>query len=157
MLRIRPYRPSDFEKLWRLDQKCFDPGIAYSKDELSGFIHQNNSFTLIAEQDKELAGFVVGERDDRTLGRVITIDVAEDARRGGVGNALMDATEERLVAEGCKFIVLEVAVNNVPAITFYKRRGYSIFKTIPRYYVDNLDAFQMMKRVARRERASATA
>src|SRR5579859_6924786 len=157
MLRIRPYRPSDFEKLWQLDQKCFDPGIAYSKEELAGFIHQNNSFTLLAELDKKLAGFVVGERDDRTLGRVITIDVAKDARRSGVGNALMDATEERLVGDGCQFIVLEVAVNNVPAITFYKRRGYTIFKTIPRYYVDNIDAFQMIKRMARGQRASASA
>lgn len=156
MLRIRPYRPSDFEKLWRLDQKCFDPGIAYSKDELAGFIHQNNSFTLVAEEDKALAGFVVGERDDRMLGRIITIDVAEDARRAGVGSKLMEAAEERLTSDGCRFIVLEVAVTNVAALTFYKRRGYAIFKTIPRYYVDNIDAFQMMKRFAR-AKASATA
>ena len=32
-------------------------------------------------------------------------------------------------------------MNNVPAITFYKRRGYTIFKTISRYYVDNIDAY----------------
>jgi len=41
----------------------------------------------------------------------------------------------------------QTAVNNVPAITFYKRHNYHISRTIPRYYKDELDAFFMTKRL----------
>ena len=32
------------------------------------------------------------------------------------------------------------------AVKFYKRLGYALIRTIPRYYLDSLDAFQMAKR-----------
>jgi len=38
-----------------------------------------------------------------------------------------------------------VAVDNHPAIAFYKRHGYSIVGTIPRYYLGSLDALRMEK------------
>jgi ribosomal protein S18 acetylase RimI-like enzyme len=39
---------------------------------------------------------------------------------------------------------LEVAVNNLAAIAFYKRHHYSVVRTIPRYYqATGVDAFLM--------------
>ena len=49
----------------------------------------------------------------------------------------MEAAEERLRAQGCASVFLETAVDNLPALKFYKRRGYFVLKTIPRYYQDN--------------------
>jgi ribosomal-protein-alanine N-acetyltransferase len=144
--QLRDYTPADFEIIWRLDQICFTRGIAYSKQELEHYISRPRSFTVIAERDGEVNGFVVVERDQKQTGRIITIDVHPDARRNGLGTLLMKAVEERLKSSGSSRVILEVAVDNLAAITFYKRHGYSVTKTIPRYYLGSLDALRMEKR-----------
>jgi ribosomal-protein-alanine N-acetyltransferase len=75
----------------------------------------------------------------------VTIDVVSEARRGGVGSLLMEEAEARLRALGCNSIYLETAVDNAAALRFYKRLGYSVLKTIPRYYLGSLDALLMGK------------
>ena len=46
---VRDFKTEDFELLWRMDQECFAPGIAYSKQELRAYIRNRGSFTLVAE------------------------------------------------------------------------------------------------------------
>ena len=79
------------------------------------------------------------------MGRIITIDVAPDVRRTGLGSLLMQTAEDRLKNLGCPLVILEVAVDNAAAIKFYRRHGYSVVKTIPRYYLGSLDALRMAK------------
>jgi hypothetical protein len=43
---VREYQPADFEALWKLDQACFAPGIAYSRRELMTYIARRSAFTL---------------------------------------------------------------------------------------------------------------
>lgn len=146
--RIRESNSKDFKELWRIDQQCFAPGVSYSQRELAYYMAQCGAFTLVAEEEGRIVGFVVGQRLPRGMGHVVTIDVIASARRSGVGNLLMNASEERLKIEGCNAIYLETAVDNTAALTFYKRRGYSVLKTIPRYYVNKIDALLMGKRLA---------
>ena len=40
---------------------------------------------------------------------------------------------------------LETAVDNVAALSFYKRHGYSVVRTWPRYYSNGVDALVMRK------------
>ena len=148
---IREARRGDFEELWRIDQLCFQAGIAYSKKELSYYMAAKNAFTLVAEiAEKEgaalkPAGFLVAQKYARGMGHIVTIDVLPEARRAQVGSQLMTAAEERLKAGGCASIFLEAAVNNQPALKFYKKRGYVVLKTLPRYYNGELDGFLLGK------------
>ena len=57
----------------------------------------------------------------------------------------MQAAEKKLRELKCERFVLEVAVDNAAAIGFYKRHGYSVVGTIPRYYMGSLDALRMSK------------
>ena len=143
--KLRDSQPEDFETLWRLDQICFTHGIAYSKPELAHFIKQPKSFTIVAENASDVRAFIVIERNGKSNGRIITIDVHPEQRRAGLGNLLMDAAEERLRQTNAKKVILEVAVDNAAAIAFYRRRGYSVVGTIPRYYLGSLDALKMEK------------
>jgi len=143
---LRDYRAADFAALLALDRACFAEGIAYTERELRAFIRWRGSFTLMADDERgNLAGFLIAHRRG-DYGWIITIDIAAGARRRGLGKLLMAETERRLRAAGARAVVLEVAVDNRPAITFYKRLGYDILRTLPRYYLDSLDAFQMAKR-----------
>ena len=90
------------------------------------------------------AGFIVAEIE-RGAGHIITIDVVAAARRHGVGALLLGSAEERLRAAGCSSLELETAVDNVSAISFYKRHGYSVVDTVPRYYSNGVDALMLQK------------
>ncbi|MGZ4788711.1 MAG: GNAT family N-acetyltransferase [Terriglobales bacterium] len=157
--RLRDYQPADFDHLYEIDQACFPPGISYSRRELAYYMNMRETFTLIAEtktKQPEIAGFIVGQKGPRGMGHIVTIDTVEKHRRGGLGTLLMSAVEQRLKSAGCHVIILETAVDNAPAIAFYKRLGYFVLKTIPRYYQDRLDALLMAKRIGERSQAPAT-
>ncbi|HEV2114751.1 MAG TPA: N-acetyltransferase [Terriglobales bacterium] len=158
---IRQVRKEDFERLWAIDQECFPAGISYTRVELAFYMRRPRAFTLVAEGEsqrtapgpaaapasKEILGFLVGEASARGAGHIITIDVRKEARRRRVGTALLEAAEEHLQGAGSRHVFLETAVDNGPAIAFYKRHGYELIKTIPRYYKNNLDALLLGKRL----------
>lgn len=171
MFQLRDYQNKDIEKLHRLDHECFEAGISYSRAELTSFIEKKGSFCIVAELEGEwssdgasatpaekakpatrlekgtVAGFIVAERHPKGYGHIITIDVRDVFRRHELGTKLLIATEDRLRKQDTFMVVLEVAVNNHAAITFYKRHKYNVARTIPRYYKDELDAFFMTKRL----------
>src|SRR5258708_3682495 len=141
---LRDPRPDDFETLWRIDQECFPPGISYSRQELKVYMRRRGAFTLAAEDSAgAIAGFIVAHGGP--TGHVITIDVIPPARRSGLGSLLLKAAEERLREEGSLAVGLEAAVDNVAALSFYKRHGYDVVKTWPRYYSNGLDALVLKK------------
>lgn len=142
---VRELRSEDFEVLWRIDQECFPPGIAYSKQELKAYVRSRGTFTLIAGDSEggSPKGFIVVHAG--AAGHIVTIDVVASARRSGVGTLLMQAAEERLRAAGVRAIGLETAVDNSPALAFYKRHGYSVIRTWPRYYSNGVDALVLKK------------
>ncbi|MBZ5569431.1 MAG: GNAT family N-acetyltransferase [Acidobacteriia bacterium] len=157
-ISLRDYRSDDFRRLWEIDQQCFAGGIAYSQCELAHYIALPGAFAIVAESagsgmkesgagKRRIVGFLVGQRLPRGLGHIVTIDVVPEARRAGVGSLLMDECEQRLRNAGCTSIYLETAVDNNTALRFYKARDYSVLKTIPRYYLDKLDALLMGKKL----------
>lgn len=162
MFRLRDHHSKDIERLWRLDQECFEQGIAYSRAELSSYIQRRGSFTIVSELNDDwisdeppgikfekgtIAGFIVAELNPKGYGHIITIDTRKQFRRQKLGSTLLRAAEDRLRGSDCFMVVLEVAVNNIGAITFYKRHGYTVARTLPRYYSRELDAFFMTKRL----------
>jgi [ribosomal protein S18]-alanine N-acetyltransferase len=157
---IRAYRPEDFRRLWAIDQACFPPGISYTQFELKTYIRHPSSFTLVAEQtgsaeravqgqeetvQSEVLGFLVADSAVRGRGHIITIDVRESGRRFGIGSALLNSAEEQFRAAHCVAVRLETAVDNVAALSFYKRHGYTVIKSIPRYYSNGVDALLLEK------------
>jgi len=158
--RIRPFKKADFQTLWQIDQACFEPQLAYSQAELDFYMRRPGSFTLVAQEgakeddvkeadaESRILGFIVAENRRRT-GHIITIDVVEKARRSGVGSALMQAAEEKLLRAGATSVALETPVNNAAAIRFYKSEGYYVEKTVAAYYSNQMDALVMSKALAR--------
>jgi ribosomal-protein-alanine N-acetyltransferase len=149
---LREFRREDFESLWRIDQECFAPGIAYSRMELAAYIRLRGSFTVVAtnsgavrESPAKVLGFIVGQANRRGVGHILTIDVPDANRRFGIGSKLLATAEDRLRAAPCHRVVLETAVDNATALAFYKRHQYSVVKTIPRYYSNGVDAFVLEK------------
>jgi ribosomal-protein-alanine N-acetyltransferase len=147
---IRDYSADDFEQLWILDQICFTQGIAYSKRELRYFLSAEGSLKIVAHSDSNppsIVGFLIAEMNKAGTAHIITIDVHPDARRAGLGTQLMQIAEQRLKAQKCKVVLLEVAVDNTAAITFYKRHGFTVLKALPRYYNNSIDGLLLGKKL----------
>ncbi|MGC2550953.1 MAG: N-acetyltransferase [Candidatus Sulfotelmatobacter sp.] len=167
---IREFQPSDFDTLWKIDQTCFAAGISYTRTELRLYMRRRAAFTLVAASqesaksddspslrnkdhtlpasgpsDGAIAGFIIAEAGARARGHIITIDVIASARRAGVGSLLLRAAEDRLISVECRSVELETAVDNLSAISFYKRHGFSVIKTFPRYYSNGMDALVLEK------------
>jgi ribosomal-protein-alanine N-acetyltransferase len=173
--KLRDFRREDFETLWQIDQKCFIPGIAYSRFELATFIRRRGGFTIVAEtspfreeipvrdsslrpaakgsrlRNLEVAGFIIGEISRAHLGHIISIDVLPDARRRGLGSQLLVQAEHRLHTAGCHGVILETAVDNAAAIAFYQRHGYKVVRTVHGYYSNGLDALVLSKRLVTKQ------
>jgi [ribosomal protein S18]-alanine N-acetyltransferase len=159
--QLRDFQLEDFDTLWRIDQRCFPPGISYSRQELKLYLRRPRAFVLLAASSQNLegangaggqaaesvVGFIVAEAGVRGSGHIITIDVEPPARRAGVGSLLLRSAEERLQAAGCDSVLLETAVDNFSAISFYKRHGYSVTRTFPHYYSNGVDALVLVKKL----------
>ena len=150
-ISLRDFREGDFETLWRIDQACFAPGIAYSRRELLSYVRLSRSTTLVAEaicdpsKMPEIVGYIIAHAGPKGTGHIITIDVLPSAQRLGVGSKLLSGAEARLLGKSCTIAYLETAVDNLPALAFYKRHNYFLLKTLPRYYSNGVDAFVLQK------------
>lgn len=162
VIHLRPFRRADLETLYKIDQVCFAPGIAYSKAELRYYLQHSKSFTVVAEATSvaesndlniagpSIAGFCTGQlylHEGVRLGHIITIDVLPEARRQRAGRLLLTAVEEHFRANDVKSIRLEVAVDNLPAQNFYHAMGYETIGRIPGYYLGRFDALMMEKQL----------
>jgi [ribosomal protein S18]-alanine N-acetyltransferase len=149
---LRPYLSSDFDALYSLDRACYPPGIAYSRSMLRWFLKQPGAICIVAEDanvgaDAEIKAFVLVEAEP-PLGHIITLDVAAECRRSGLGTELTMAAENTLAMNGVREVELEAAIDNAAGIAFWTRHGYRTVGTIPRYYLDRVDALCMTKFLA---------
>jgi ribosomal-protein-alanine N-acetyltransferase len=143
---IRQYDVHDFALLWKLDQACFPPGIAYSKTMLRYFLAQPAAACLVAVDGAKIAGFILTE-ENPPLGHVITLDVSAMHRRAGVGSALLRESEANLAFRGVRTVLLETATSNEAGIAFWERHGYRKEAVLKNYYPGKLHAFEMRKKL----------
>lgn len=80
---------------------------------------------------------------------VLTIAVAPDQRRRGLGGRLIGRLETTLAGRGCRRLVLEVACDNIPAQRLYDRLGFAVMGRRPGYFCaptgDRIDALVLAK------------
>lgn len=148
MSRLRAAVEADLHSLFELDQICFPDGIAYSLSEFYSLLRSKGTIGVVAEENGVLAGFAMAQfvRLRRSYGgHVITIDVAPEFRRRGVGRLLMGHIECQVREAGARFLRLEAAVNNAAALSFYTGMGFEAVGQIRGYYHRSLDAIVMEK------------
>jgi ribosomal-protein-alanine N-acetyltransferase len=141
--QLRDTRMADFEALYRLDQACFERGIAYSRQELRRFLSLSTAQGVVAEIQGEIAGFVVGYVSIHQLGHVVTLDVAPMQRRRGIGRALLSELLRRFASAFVEETRLEVDVENEAAIAFYQRFGFRQRRRLADYYGSNRPAWEL--------------
>ncbi|HXX44601.1 MAG TPA: N-acetyltransferase [Candidatus Acidoferrales bacterium] len=141
---LRSYEPEDFDRLYEIDQACYEPAIAYSRRELRNYLRFRGADCVVAETDKSVVGFILTAHG-KSWGYIVTIDVLAPHRRSGVGSLLLAEAEHHLAAEGVREIGLETATDNFAAIAFWQKHGYRKTGVKKGYYPGGRDAFSMTK------------
>jgi [ribosomal protein S18]-alanine N-acetyltransferase len=100
---------------------------------------------IVGELDGHIIGFVAGVNNAPHNARILMLAVLEPYRRRGIGSTLMDAFLRQCALRTMRTVELEVRVSNETAIRFYKRYGFQIAGTLPRFYTDGEDGYKMVR------------
>jgi [ribosomal protein S18]-alanine N-acetyltransferase len=144
---IRRATAEDFPTLLTIDRNSFPAGIAYDAVELSYFMNRRGAQTLVLEDEGAIAAFLILEIHRNTnTATIITLDVEERYRQRGFATRLLHESEEILKRQAVGAYDLQVDVENVPAIAFYRKHGFESVRVIRAYYSNGHDAYLMIKK-----------
>ncbi len=135
------------EDLAALHARCFTIPRPWSAAEFAGFLADPLAFLLV-EGD---AGFLLG-RAVAGEAELLTLAVAPEARRRGLGQRLVGRFLYQARLRGAASAFLEVAADNAPAQALYERAGFAPAGRRRGYYAGpngrGLDALVLCRELA---------
>jgi ribosomal-protein-alanine N-acetyltransferase len=117
---------------------AFPGGEAWGVAMLAAQLGQPGVFGLLDE-----AGGMILVRVAADEAEILTLAVAPEARRAGLGRALLDAACAAARQGGATRLFLEVAATNAAARGLYGAAGFRQIGLRRRYYADGTDALMM--------------
>lgn len=132
---IEPLFPEDSSHLARIHAETFHQ--PWSDEDFHALLMEATVFGFIAREEGNRAappgGFVLA-RLVQGEAEILTIAVALNSQRKGLGHALMDATLRHLYNVRADMLFLEVDELNAPALGLYRRLGFKQVGKRPGYY-----------------------
>jgi ribosomal protein S18 acetylase RimI-like enzyme len=148
--RIRRAAPTDLDELVRIEERVF-PSDRIPRRSFRRFLGSPSSALIVAVREGTIAGYaLVLFRANSGVARLYSIAVAPQARRRGIGAALLAAAETTARARKCNMLRLEVHEKNAAAISRYRKAGYALFGRHAAYYADRGHALRFEKRLRAR-------
>jgi ribosomal-protein-alanine acetyltransferase len=143
---VRPLTMSHVDECWRLDQRCFVDGEAYTRDTFEYLLGSPESVSYrMVMQNGVMAGFVIGLLEPDHTGHITTIGIAPEHRRRGLASSLMETVEAGFRRRNVRIVRLEVRCSNTSAQKLYLSLGYSVTQRLPKYYSNGGDGLLMVK------------
>ena len=147
-MNIREAMHLDLPVLASMEKQLFSDSpwsMGQFKEEFAG-VPKTRIFYVATDEDNHIIGYagvlVVAPGVEAD---VLTVGVLPQNQKQGVATAFMQKLEEWSVSKGAPAMMLEVAIDNDPAIALYEKLGYTIISTRRDYYGPGLDAFVMRK------------
>ncbi len=141
-LSVRQATHADLDRIIRVEQESHN--TRWERDDFEGAINSPGWLLLVAATTGEPVGHALA----RTVAdevEVLTIAVASNARRRGIGQALLAETLRVTGAQGAQQAFLEVRMTNTPARGLYRAAGFVETGRRARYYADGEDAILMSR------------
>jgi ribosomal-protein-alanine N-acetyltransferase len=143
---IRPLTLAQLDECWRLDQRCFIDGEAYSRETFEYLLTAPEAVAYRAVTvEGTMVGFVVGLVEPDRTGHITTIGVAPEHRRRRVAERMLRKAEEAFRRRGLRTARLEVRSVNTGAQDLYQKHGFAVTQRLPRYYSNGGDGLLMIK------------
>jgi ribosomal-protein-alanine N-acetyltransferase len=132
--------PAHVFVLAAIQAAAFPEGEAWSAAMVAAQLGQPGVFALLDE-----AGGMIVIRVAADEAEILTLGVAPEARRGGVGAALVREACAEAASRGAGKLFLEVSARNAAARALYEGVGFEAVGRRRRYYADGADAVIMAR------------
>lgn len=149
-------RDMTVERIAELERILFAHG-AWSRDLIASELDApGRSYWLDVDPDAHARGRFdirgyAGYWFDGCDAQIMTVGVAPDHRRRGIGRALLERLIDAARAQGAGRMLLEVRVDNEPALALYRDLGFTRMGLRRRYYQpEGVDAYTMSLELAPR-------
>lgn len=143
---VRPLTIAQLDECWRLDQRCFVDGEAYSRETFEYLLTAPESVSYRAViPNGMMVGFIVGLVEPDRTGHITTIGVAPEHRRRSIAQRMMAKAEDGFRRRNVRVVRLEVRSVNTGAQQLYRNLGYLVTQRLPRYYSNGGDGLLMIK------------
>jgi ribosomal-protein-alanine N-acetyltransferase len=143
-VEIVPARWKDLDAIHRLEVNSFP--APWRREFFESELGAESRLHLVARRRNALVGYVFAMWffDEMHINKIA---VAEDERRKGIAEALMDRCLEFARTNGITTISLEVRQSNRGAQAFYEHLEFAPLYVRPRYYPDGEAAVVMVRQL----------
>ncbi|MDP3093553.1 MAG: ribosomal protein S18-alanine N-acetyltransferase [bacterium] len=143
-IKLRKFRISDLDRILRIEKSSFSSVDAYSKRRFQCLYRKHPQDFIVAEKVNEIVGYIIAY-GKKGFVDFNSIAVDKSHRNLGIGSLLINSVFKRFRNRGFKKALLEVRMTNRKAMSFYKKIGFKIKKTIKKFYKDGQGAYRMEK------------
>ncbi len=145
-MKITAVKLKDLNKITKLEKKIFRKN-AFSKKLLKKLILTSLLFLKleIGVIKKKIIGFIIILKDKNNRANLINLLIDSKYHKNGFGTILLKTALTRLENKSMVFkkIILNVNVENLPAIRLYEKFNFKIIEKIEHYYYTGEDAYLM--------------
>lgn len=139
---IRELTRDDLTYIQKTPAQLFGPSDSIKSIEEAIFGRKDSLYLMYETPPKK--GYI-GLHVDVDTAEIATLFVEEPFRRQGIGEALLKEAIHILHNRGIKALLLDVSVDNHPALTLYQKMGFKAIHTRPHYYPNGDDARVLKK------------
>lgn len=134
----------DMPAVLDIENQSFE--FPWSEEEFIRCLRQRNCIGMVAEHDEQVVGFMIYELHKNRL-HILNFAVDPNARRTGVGRAMVDKLIGKLSHDRRNRIMLEVRETNLDAQLFFRNLGFRAISVLRDFYDDSTeDAYLMQLR-----------
>lgn len=130
---IREIELDDLAPVYHLGERLFTCDLypflyrTWDEWEVVGHYNTDPEFSLVAEVDGTLAGFIIGtliSKASWTYGYIVWLGVDRAFHSTGVAHKLYDKLVERMVEAGARYLIADTDPSNTAALKFFTKKGF---------------------------------
>lgn len=132
----------DMNEVLDIERSAFE--FPWFEEDFIRCLRQRNCIGMVAEHGERVVGFMIYELHKTRL-HILNFAVAEEFRRQGVGQQMVDKLVSKLSSQRRTRITLEVRETNLPAQLFFKANGFKATTVLRAYYDDSPEDAYLMQ------------
>jgi ribosomal-protein-alanine N-acetyltransferase len=135
----------DFPEVMSIEQSCFE--YPWSENDFLRCLKQRNCIGMVAELDGRVGGFMIYETPKNRI-HLLNIATLPELQHHGIATQMVLKLMNKLTNQGRTRITMEVRESNLPALSFFRSRGFRATGVLRCFYeYTNDDAYILQYKV----------